>query len=559
MKSHVRLGIPFIGLSLLACGDTAPQPIAISSGSAALTAAENSERSLQGVIDAASFLAESASIAQSLDAVGGGSESCITVGMACPPSDNVCPQPVTTCESDALTEADLQEIRDDFQEAAEDLTRALRERVLIPANLESETDTSATYRLGASILCDDSGSDDVIDLQRDPAPPSTGATSGDALSPPPPPPSEAMDPQCVEDAERLQLRLRLTSLQDGDIDATLLVGAAQHAPLSLQLYRSSLGVSLDLAELLAAARDVGEAPDDITTLEGVVQARLVQNAERDYSFQVNVLEAVSIAGQDDEGQRLSATLGANSPTLEVRADGNAQSLTTVLDMASFHLVGPLSAFADMVEADSLDSSGAIGPVPAPGNGEPLLLPPIEEEPEPESRTFTGVIDLLLAGLSGTLTYAGDTDSLAFSNLGLGDASSVLSHNGNDLLRVDLNADAGRRFDLLVESLEDSGARVTFTPSFDMQLKFAFQHVADQFDDLSGFILDDVIGIAFEGNSPTLEIHDERVQVTNGSLSLTSAAVPTASVVVTGGQCLLATEEESSSHDWLGEFSAGVCE
>ncbi|MEO8183975.1 MAG: hypothetical protein ABI895_34565, partial [Deltaproteobacteria bacterium] len=93
MKSAFRLSLSCLGLGLLACkGD--PELLPISSTRAALTASQNSERALDGLLDAADFLSDSTSVAQTLSAIGGSHESCSSSGGACSGNTSSCPPPV---------------------------------------------------------------------------------------------------------------------------------------------------------------------------------------------------------------------------------------------------------------------------------------------------------------------------------------------------------------------------------------------------------------------------------------------------------------------------------
>lgn len=152
----VLLGSPL----LAACGTTDEQ---VSRQQFALTAQENLEQALRGVTRAGSFVADSAALAKMLGPIaeGEGSDCAVVPAPACVPGQ-VCPQPTTpVCEPDdgELAVEDLQETRDEIDEAIGELVEVLRERVFTPENLESEDATSATYRLGASFYCDSESND----------------------------------------------------------------------------------------------------------------------------------------------------------------------------------------------------------------------------------------------------------------------------------------------------------------------------------------------------------------------------------------------------------------
>jgi hypothetical protein len=457
MKSQVCLGLTCLSFGLLACaGD--PELLEISSTQAALTASENTERALDGVIDAADFLASSTSIAQTLNALGGHTSTCESDSVSCPNGVD-CAEPETLCTNDEVDEADLEESRQEIRDSAAELVRRLREEIFVEANLEAETSTSATYRLGPDVLC---SPDDAAD-----APPSG---SGFAA------PAPELDSDCVDQVERLEPRLVLTSPREGDIDVTLLLGAERHAPLSLALYQHSLGVRLDLAEGLAVARELGEDLDAIHQLSGLLELRLVENAARDYSLELNVLEAIA-AEVEADGDVLTTSLGASSPAWNVRVDGNANSLSAGVDLAAFRLAGPLGAFAELFGESDRDGVSISDGAPLP-----------EQTPE---GSHTGVLDVFLAGLSGTLRYTADSDVLSFENLGFGDGTSTLKHDGNSLLALDLNAAQGRRVNVTITPSDD-GTQLSITPSFDLRLALAFHYVADQFDGIAEYLLDDTI-------------------------------------------------------------------
>jgi hypothetical protein len=260
----------------------------------------------------------------------------------------------------------------------------------------------------------------------------------------------------------------------------------------------------------------------------LLELRLVENAERDYSLELNVLEALE-AVVNSEGESLSASLGASSPAWNVRVDGNARTLSAALDLAAFRLVGPLRLLSDLFESsDPADDAGL--PVLGDSSFDPL------SEPAPEPPAYTGVLDVFLAGLSGAVSYTADTDVLAIDDLGFGDATSTLKHDNNTLLSLDLNAASGRRVNLRL-SPTDTGTEISITPSFDLRVTLAYHYIADQFEGLADYLLDDTLRVWFEGSAPALRLDQEQLQVSAGSLHVESSATPSANVVVAAGMCL----------------------
>lgn len=525
-KSLVRWGLSCLSVGLLACPSD-HEELEISSSQAALTASENSERALQGLIDAADFLSDSNSVAQALSRMGGTSESCTSSAAFC--TNNASCTPTTICETEEADPVDIEEARTELREDMQDLVRQLRERILIPANLESETATSATYRLGASVLCDD---DDAPD-----APGNNGGATN-------------QDSDCVEQANRLQLRLRLTSEREGDVDVTLQVGQERNEPVVFELHEHSLGVRVDLGEALAVARELGEDAGDYERLAGELQLQLVENAARDYSLELNVLSAIEAVVRSD-GDRMEVSLGASSPALELRVDGNARRMLAGMDLRSFRMKGPLRLFADAFGTDD-DSDGASFP---PGELDLVA-------PEPAEPNYHGVIDIFLSGLQGTLEYVAESDVLELNGLGFGDATSTIQHDGHSLLALDLNAAQGRHVDLVLTP-EGDHTKITISPGFDLKLALAFHQVADQVEGIADYLLSDTWHFWSEGDEPSVIAEDDQLRVVSGTLHFDSAEDPSANVSVAAGMCLVENEEalsdEEGSDDWRHQLSADVCQ
>jgi len=512
-------------LGLIACKSD-PQLVEISSKQAALTASENSERALDGVLDAADFLSESTSVAQTLSLMGG-SESCASSGSC---TSSGCLPAETVCTRETIDEGDLEQTRADLKESAQKLVQRLRERVLIPANLESETSTSATYRLGPEVYCED-----------EIPPPLPGS-----ITPP------SYDPDCVEQANKLQLRLRLTSPAEGDVDMTVLVGAERNEPLVFELHQHSLGLKVDLGEALDAAREFGEDSDAIEKLSGVLELQLVENQARDYSLDLNVLQAVQVVLNTD-GEKLSVSLGATSPALQLRLDGNARRLLASMDLGALRVLGPLRLFADSFGSNddelvsSSSDSGFAAPAPAP-------------EPEPIQRDYHGAVEMFLAGLQGSLEYVAESDQLKLNGLGFGDKTSFIENDGQRLAALDLNAAQGRHVNLVLEP-EGDGTKISISPGFDLKVALAFQHIADQVQGIQAHLLNDNWHFWFEGDHPVIVANDDQVAVQAGTLHLESSADPSANLGVSAGMCLVEGDSDASGEDgdWRHRLAVDVCQ
>jgi hypothetical protein len=519
MKSIVSLSLTCLGLVSLGCPSESPQQLEISSAQAALSAADNSERALAGILRASDFVAGSTRLSTALGLVAQTAADC--AGAALCEAAEGCPATDTDCSSGDRGALVLEDARLDLHERVEALVRLLRERILIEANLEVSTATSSTYLLGPDVLCTETSAD------------STALTASASSS-------AEIDPDCVSRVERLHPRLRLTSPREADIDMTLLLGEDKHAPLTFQLYKKSLGLQLNLREALSAARDLGKGLEGLEELSGVLQVQLLENQENDYSIAVNVLEALHIV-TDMDGKRVSASLRARSPALSLRVDGNARRLTAGVDLGAFELHGPLRWLSSMLQetrADDQDSRS-------------------DAESTTEQRD-SGDMDLFLGGLSASFSYVADSDVLNIDNIGLGVSTSSLKHEGNTLLAVDLNAEHGRRVNVKLEPLGDA-TKISISPTLDLGLSLAFRHVQRQLDNISPALLADTLRIWFAGDAPTLEVSDEQVRVASGSLHLDSSADPSANINVTAGMCLSEAAEPGQTHGFFAGLAANRCQ
>lgn len=501
-----------IASTLVACGEDPPGTVPISHADAALTAQENTERALRALLDSGSFLADSAAIAGSLSSLSPSTESCSGsyVTPVCPadtPNCDTTPvyQETCTTEPNDVTVDDLAQNRQDLYNALDELVQTLRDKVFTEENLESEDGTQVTYLLGSDVLCGDS----------------TDTT---------------VDTTCVEDAAKMQLRLRLTSPREGDVDVGILLSEQKRNPVTLELHQDRLGVVLDLGELKATL-DAVEAPvEGLSQLDGKLSAELVKNADLDVSLRFNVLEQLTVVA-GDAGEEVTVGLAPSSPTAELRLDGNARKVTGTYDFGAFNLTMPLGAFFSDDEENYDDLGNPIAP-----------------------KTYTGLIKVLLGGLNGQLTLDGSSDVLGFTGLGLGDVSTTVHHDENLLFQLDINQDQGRRFDLQIQGNPDASPTLTFSPTLDVRLLLGFQHLVDQVPDIDALLLNDTLRFWFDGSDPSLQAGQGQVRVVSGTLHLDSQTAPQSSVSVPAGMCLLEAPETTEAPASIpASFVSGACQ
>ena len=508
-----RISACAMALSMLALGacEKDPLELPVDKTSVALTAQNNVMNVTKNLTSSMAFLAESDSVAGSLSSL-----SDCTVEASepfpaptCPVSDPTCIEPVvdpapvetsTGCDTPSMKQ-DLAEMNRDLQDEIDKFVARLRAEIFTPANVESESDTEIVYKVPPSVVCDD-----------------------------------ITDTECVAEATRGQYRLRVTSPAAGDLDVAILMTAMRHETFVVKLYHDRLAVSANLAAIKSATDIID--PDTATEIKrasGVVELSLIKNADRDFSLLAEISKAIDIAvtevGEDGtQPQTVTFKLDASDKTYEVRLDGIKKTVSASVNFGAFRLSAPLSGLGDTVGAGATMST-------------------------------TDLYNLVVGGLNGAFTFDGSTDLLNFKQLGLGDETTAVSVNGNQIFSLDVNRTSGRRFDMSVSMADTDSPTMTFAPGLNAAMKFNFSAIANRFESLPPWALNDTLTFELAGTKPAIRDNGAGLEVVAGTLRFSSTAVPAATVVVNAGQCLLSSDEEpvAPAHELLSSFSAGACQ
>ena len=377
------------------------------------------------------------------------------------------------------------------EESGEDVAESLAQRLFTAENYEGD----GVYRIPVDMVC-------AADEE-------TGA----------------MDPACVDEWQRAELRIRAELVDDG-IDFTLLVGPDRSAPLALELRPARVTVVVDLGEAADAIRFLAPEAELPDVLEGVVAFSLVVNGPQDVSFEIAVREAARVEASTADG-RISFATEAKDPLASLRIEVAARRLTALFDLGRTQLSMPNSM-----------------------NDETSLA------------TGTWAIDW--RGLSFTATAQDGADEIVIDNIGLGDDTSTISLDDTRLVGVDLNPADGRRAKLTLRPDPAGGLPIaTFEPGLELLIDVFLQPLADAGDLVDPWLLDDSYRIALTGDAPaTQSIAADEVSGTPGALRVARGQLAiesdTASVTVATGQCLLADAVSEGEHPLLGGLAAGTC-
>lgn len=480
-------------------------------------------------------------------------------------------------EGDGREDAGPPEITIEVDRSGDDAIEELMERILIASTIEEDTDDLAiTYRIDGERVCEG-------DEDEGGAPGAGGGPDGWDVPPPPDAPEfpedeggPGDDEDCLRFLRDVPVRVRVTSPADGAVDLSLLVGADEHEVVRLEVRPDSLAVRLDLGALKAAAElalDVLDDPDDDEprpdlpdVVEGVVRAELVRNAPRAFTTTLSIVRAVRVEQGGDEP--IAVRVGATPSLVSFDLDGAARRLTAQLGLGEVEARLPYQWLVDAAHSDGEDAEGGcrMGP-----DGEPEecfgeeIEPAEPAEPAPD---VDGTLRVFLAGLTGRTTFTGERDRLEVTDITLGARQSSLSLDGETLVAIDLNEDAGRK--LAAELTGGDGqVGVSVSPELDFAVTFALHRIADDLggdDEVPPFMLDESLGLRLDGaDRPAVKTvggeEDRQVQVAKGALTLWSTAMAE-DVVIREGQCVVGPEDEEElpegAHPLFGGISGQAC-
>lgn len=338
---------------------------------------------------------------------------------------------------------------------------------------------------------------------------------------------DVVDSACVQEVDSAELALRAVLAGDG-LDISLAVGPERAEPFTLRLRSNLLGLVVDLDEgkkaITHLALITGEEVELPDVMEGVFAFTMTVENEQRVVLDAAIEQAARIEARTPEGP-FSFSSAAKTPLLALTLDGARQEVQFALDIGRTQLSAPWSSI------------------------------------ETESLVDSGVYALDFAGASYTTTLRADDQSIDITNIGLGDGTTTLKLDDHVLFAMDLNADAGRRFNMTVSPTADGNASFAIDPSYDLSLRYDGRPLADAGDLIEDFLLDETYRVSFTGSNPTFEVDAAAggFRVTSGTLTISSTAAAE-DVVVSAGQCLIENfVPANGAHAVLGLLDVSDCQ
>ena len=195
-----------------------------------------------------------------------------------------------------------------------ELQEVLDTYVFTEANVESSTQTSVTYLMRGSVMCQDA-----------------------------PSPQELAE--CAGEVDQRQMRLEVTAPSQNDVRIRAMVGPDRAAPFAMTLSPTSMGVEMDLAQLKAAlvfvANTWPQMGFEASQLPRVMQGSMrVQGSWSQDQVQMgfSVLDPVQVT---DASLGFDVRLGAATDMLSVGFDAAANTVRYVADVRGLDALFPL--------------------------------------------------------------------------------------------------------------------------------------------------------------------------------------------------------------------------
>jgi hypothetical protein len=355
-----------------------------------------------------------------------------------------------------------------------------------------------------------------------------------------------VDEECAESLQETPLRIQAVSYGDGKVDLTLLVGTDRIDALVLQIHDDLIAVHIDLAKVKTILElitgddeDALELPE---TMSGRIGFEIKREAEKRFTARVAIVEEIRVESTGDNPMALR--IGQTPALGSLTFDGNTEAIGGQLGLGEVELTVKWQDVVNLLASD--EGETAFECTQNPDGSEDCRE--VQEEAE-EPPTVEGNFNVFLAGITGAIEFTADDDRIALTGLGLGATTTKVTVNGNDILSVDVNQDAGRVFDFTIEPTADDNIRFIVTPGLELAVTFAMRHISDAFEDLPEFMLSESLGVRLDGAAaPSIESiggeDDKEMQVSAGQLTLWSSNLD-ADIVVGEGMCM--GSEESTVH------------
>lgn len=396
----------------------------------------------------------------------------------------------------------------------------LETKVLADGNVESTQGAQVIYRMTSAAYC----APDPDDLADDPEW------------------AAQMQQDCADDLAEHPIWVTVTRVNCDTEEAVQIlpaIGDSRITPIGLLAHPHSIVATLDVAETVRYVREQGDGTEFDPDSSGAVEATLDTTNPADLWFEVSLSSLLAFGTTDnDEHTRIVV----NGGSFRLGADSVTGVATASVDASGISVVGSFRALIEGVFQQRIASG---------------VRP-------------TDSVTLDVPAVTASCEYG--SEHVACTGIGLGDSTTTVVNEGATLLKADLNAASGRRFDVAFDLDRDQSVRVAPTPSATLELGFGLNAVQGKLLTIQTFALDDLVTMSFTGVAPSalLLLNDygdlaltrrtpgSEVRVEAGTFEMKSDAV-SQSVSVDAGQCLSYDPNSAVAHEILRGYSALTCD
>jgi len=393
-----------------------------------------------------------------------------------------------------------------FDQAASELRKLMEQRLFVDTNLEGNDGTTATYLLKPDPTCRPLPADD--------------APAGTVPD---------IDAHCQDELTKVPVRIAVTHDGDGS-KLAVQIGPARLQLVAFIVHSDFLAADVDLAMAKAASDYIDaqlgtDAPSrSFDRLAGTLRFSLKRLGEQKVMAAFSILQAVDVA--ETNGPEILTA--AADPAYALTGDGASKLATLQVGLGASEIDDPWNPQGT-----------------APANRDERMT---------------------VGGVYGTYTLDENAKKITLTDVGMGEEK--VSVRGMTILDLNLNADALRRFSGAVTVNADDTVHVELMPSFNVNLAYDYQSIASELaSPPSAATLHDTYGVALANGAGAVAFDTVKangtftggLKVVAGTLTISAASAPDATVTVPAGKCLSSpAAAPAGTNPLLGALSVSDC-
>lgn len=379
----------------------------------------------------------------------------------------------------------------DFDETKRSFQDFLEDAIFREDNIESTTATSVTYRLNADLFCEDE--------------------------------EGAIDADCVESFEAVQLRVVATSVVAGDIDLTVLSGQARHEIASFELHADLLSATVNVGPVFDAAVDAMQAMDpeseapDVIKARGSIRASMRRLSTDALRMSVEVVSPIEIEVSIEEDE-VQFEAGAGLVALDV--DAGAGTAVVEADLRDIGLHAP----KNLLQAEECFDA---------------------DDNYIECPELDGTMSFTLERLAGLARLIDTADRGTIEGLIAGPFTAKL--DDVKIIELTLNDETAPIDVLATTTAEQLAFTIDGKARATALLELQAAREIDE-DLATGWAASDFLGLTLAADQTKFHFAGEGVVVDAGTIAVSSRTRPELDATFSAGQCVLGpvaseTEEE----------------